>query len=180
MIFEGTDIECAEVIAELDAALGYPRGYTQEDVDSGLVVLSGPGPWPPMEELLALLRTETVAVPVPVEIARDERGEPVRDREGKVQPVGEERRCKLPAHLLDDGCREIVAKGEVLRLLNRGTRDELLASAGIGAARASAIIARRAQGRITRVEDARLPAVALRTALAARVARFPKRLEKKP
>lgn len=180
MKFIGTQIECAAMLAELDTALGYPRGYTQEDVGSGLVVLSGPGPWPPMEELLALLRTETVAVPVPVEIARDERGEPVLDREGKVQPVGEERRCKLPAHLLDDGCREIVAKGEVLRLLNRGTREELLASAGIGAARADAIIARRAQGRMTRVEDARLPAAALRAVVADRVGRFPKRLEKKP
>lgn len=138
MIFEGTDIECAEVIAELDAALGYPRGYTQADVDSGLVRFIGAGPFPPLESL----RTETVSRPVPVAV----------DDDGK--PVGVERVAKLPAHLLRPEHREIVGKARVLQVLNRGDKAALLALPDIGDARAEAIIAERGKERLTSLEDA--------------------------
>lgn len=62
MRFRGTETECAEIIAQLDAALGYPRGYTQADVDSGLVVRVGGGLHVPLEQI----RTETIATPAPV------------------------------------------------------------------------------------------------------------------
>ena len=48
-----------------------------------------------------------------------------------------------------------MAKARVLRLLNRGSRDALLAVPGIGATRADAIIARRATGRLISIEDVR-------------------------
>lgn len=146
MIFEGTETECAEVVAKLDAALGYPRGYTQADVDSGLVVRVGGGIHVPLE----LLRTETVAQPAPVEV--DDKG----------QPIGDERVVHLPE--LPPEHRQRVAKRRVLRVLNRGSREALVALPGIGAARADAIIARRASGRLTNLEDIRdaLPAAAMK------------------
>ena len=48
MIYRGTEAECAAVIAQVDAELGYPRGYTQADLDSGLVVRHGRGPRAPI------------------------------------------------------------------------------------------------------------------------------------
>lgn len=146
MIFAGTETECAEVVAELDAALGYPRGYTQADVDSGLVVRVGGGIHVPLDQI----RTGTVAQPAPVEV--DDKG----------QPIGDERVVHLselpPEH------RQRVAKRRVLRLINRGSRDALVALPGIGGARADAIIARRALGRLTSIDDVRdaLGAVAMK------------------
>ncbi len=146
MIFAGTDTECAEVVAELDAALGYPRVYTQADVDSGLVVRVGGGIHVPLDQI----RTGTVAQPAPVEV--DDKG----------QPIGDERVVHLPE--LPPEHRQRVAKRRVLRVLNRGSRDALMAVPGIGGARADAIIARRASGRLTRLEDVRdvLGAVAMK------------------
>ena len=146
MIFNGTETECAEVVAELDAALGYPRGYTQADVDSGLVVRVGGGIHVPLDQI----RTETVAQPAPVEV--DDKG----------QPIGDERVVHLPG--LRDEHRVHVAKRRVLRVLNRGSRDALMAVPGIGGTRADAIIARRSQGRLTNLEDIRdaLGAVAMK------------------
>jgi len=137
MIFAGTETECAEVVAELDAALGYPRGYTQADVDSGLVQRVGGGIHVPLDQI----RTETVAQPAPVEV--DDKG----------QPIGDERVVHLPE--LPPEHRQRVAKRRVLRRINRGSRDALMAVPGIGGARADAIIARRVQGRMTSIEDVR-------------------------
>lgn len=122
MKFLGTEAECVEVIAELDADLGYPRGYTQEDVDSGLVVRVGGGIHVPLDQV----RTEAV-------------------------PSGAEHVVHLPQ--LDDQRRRRVGRKRVLRLLNRGSRDALVALPGIGPARADALIARREQGRLTRLDD---------------------------
>lgn len=132
MRFHGTQQECAEVIAELDATLGYPRGYTQADIDSGLVVRHGRGPHAPIESI----RTETVA--------------DVED--GVVQ---------LPT--LRPEHKERVGRARVLRVLNRGTREQLIGLPGLGAARADAIIARRESGRLVSIEDLRgaLPAQAV-------------------
>lgn len=143
MRFVGTQQECAEVIAAMDVAHGYPRGYTQADVIAGLVVRHGRGPWAPIESI----RTETITTPAPV----------VADAEG--QPLTAERVVRLRG-LLDAHRRE-VAKRRVLRLVNRGTRAALMAVPGIGGTRADAIIARRAQGRLTSIEDLRnaLPAL---------------------
>ena len=137
MIFLGTEIECAELIAELDASLGYPRGYTQADVDSGLVVRVGGGIHVPLDQI----RTETISQPQAVRV----------DAEGR--PVDGERVAHLPP--LDAPNKARVAKARVLRLLNRGSRDALLAVPGIGATRADAIIARRATGRLISIEDVR-------------------------
>jgi len=146
MRFHGTVTECGEVITDLDAALGYPRGYTQADVDSGLVVRVGGGIHVPLDQI----RTETVAQPAPVEV--DDKG----------QPIGDERVVRLPE--LPPEHRQRVAKRRVLRVLNRGSREALVALPGIGAARADAIIARRSQGRLTNLEDIRdaLGAVAMK------------------
>lgn len=143
MRFHGTQQECAEVIAAMDAAHGYPRGYTQADVDSGLVVRVGGGIHVPLDQI----RTETIAVPAPV----------VADAEG--QPLTPERVVHLPT--LREEHRREVARRRVLRLVNRGTRAALMAVPGIGGTRADAIIARRAQGRLTSIEDLRdaLPAL---------------------
>lgn len=145
MIFHGTGIECAEVIAELDAAHGYPRGYTQADIDSGLVVRAPGGRHVPLDQV----RTETIARPVPVEV--DDDGE----------PIGEGRVVRLRG--LREEHRPAVARRRVLRLLNRGAREALIALPGLGPARADAIIARRAQGRLVSIEDLRasLPAAAV-------------------
>lgn len=137
MKFVGTDTECAEVIAELDAAHGYPRGYTQADVDSGLVVRVGGGIHVPLDQI----RTETIAAVQAVRVGADGR------------PVDGERVAHLPP--LDAPNKARVAKARVLRLLNRGSRDALLAVPGIGATRADAIIARRATGRLISIEDVR-------------------------
>jgi hypothetical protein len=126
MIFVGTETECAEVIAELDAAHGYPRGYTEADIEAGLVVRHGRGPWAPIESI----RTETVA-------------------ESMVD--GDERVVHLPE--LRDEHRQRVGRKRVLRILNRGSREALVALPGIGPARADALIARREQGRLTRLDD---------------------------
>ena len=145
MKFHGTAQECAEVIAELDAAHGYPRGYTQADVDSGLVVRVGGGIHVPLDQI----RTETTAAVQAVRV----------DAEGR--PVDGERVAHLPP--LDAPNVARVARARVLRLLNRGSRDALLAVPGIGATRADAIIARRATGRMVSIEDLRaaLPAAAM-------------------
>ena len=137
MIFAGTETECAEVVAELDAALGYPRGYTQADVDSGLVVRVGGGIHVPLDQI----RTETISQPQAVRV----------DAEGR--PVDGERVAHLPP--LDAPNKARVAKARVLRLLNRGSKEALVAVPGIGATRADAIIARRATGRLTSIEDVR-------------------------
>lgn len=143
MRFHGTQQECAEVVAQLDSALGYPRGYTQADVDSGLVVRVGGGLHVPLEQI----RTETIAVPVATVAAAD------------GQPLTAERVVRLRG--LRDEHRRGVARRRVLRLCNRGTRAALMAVPGIGGTRADAIIARRAQGRLTSIEDLRdaLPAL---------------------
>lgn len=145
MKFIGTQIECAEVIAELDADLGYPRGYTQADIDSGLVVRVGGGVHVPLDQI----RTETAAQPQAVRV----------DAEGR--PVDGERVAHLPP--LDAPNKARVAKARVLRLLNRGSKEALVAVPGIGATRADAIIARRATGRMVSIEDLRaaLPAAAV-------------------
>ena len=145
MRFHGTAMECAEIIAQLDVAHGYPRGYTQADVDSGLVVRVGGGIHVPLDQI----RTETIAAVQAVRVGADGR------------PVDGERVAHLPP--LDAPNKARVAKARVLRLLNRGSRDALLAVPGIGATRADAIIARRAQGRMTSMEDVRdaLPALAM-------------------
>lgn len=126
MMFVGTEQECVEVVAELDAALGYPRGYTQEDVDSGLVVRVGGGIHVPLDQI----RTETVAEPI---------------------VTGDERVVHLPS--LPPEHRQRVGRKRVLRILNRGSRESLVALPGIGPARADALIARREQGRLTRLDD---------------------------
>ena len=143
MKFHGTSLECAEVIAQLDVAHGYPRGYTQADIDSGLVVRVGGGIHVPLDQI----RTETIAAVQAVRVGADGR------------PVDGERVAHLPP--LDAPNKARVAKARVLRLLNRGSRDALLAVPGIGATRADAIIARRATGRLISIEDVRdtLPAL---------------------
>ena len=145
MRFHGTQQECAEIIAQLDAAHGYPRGYTQADVDSGLVVRVGGGIHVPLDQI----RTETTAQPQAVRV----------DAGGR--PVDGERVAHLPP--LDAPNKARVAKARVLRLLNRGSKEALVAVPGIGATRADAIIARRAQGRMVSIEDLRaaLPAAAV-------------------
>ena len=137
MRFHGTAMECAEIIAQLDTAHGYPRGYTQADVDSGLVVRVGGGIHVPLDQI----RTETISQPQAVRV----------DAEGR--PVDGERVAHLPP--LDAPNKARVARARVLRLLNRGSRDALLAVPGIGATRADAIIARRATGRLISIEDVR-------------------------
>ena len=137
MRFHGTATECAEIIAQLDAAHGYPRGYTQADIDSGLVVRVGGGVHVPLDQI----RTETAAQPQAVRV----------DAEGR--PVDGERVAHLPP--LDAPNKARVAKARVLRLLNRGSKEALVAVPGIGATRADAIIARRATGRLTSIEDVR-------------------------
>lgn len=137
MRFHGTALECAEVITDLDAALGYPRGYTQADVDSGLVVRVGGGIHVPLDQI----RTETISQPQAVRV----------DAEGR--PVDGERVAHLPP--LDAPNKARVARARVLRLLNRGSKEALVAVPGIGATRADAIIARRATGRLISIEDVR-------------------------
>ena len=137
MRFHGTQQECAEIIAQLDAAHGYPRGYTQADLDSGVISRVGGGVHVPLDQI----RTETTAQPQAVRV----------DAEGR--PVDGERVAHLPP--LDAPNKARVAKARVLRLLNRGSRDALLAVPGIGATRADAIIARRATGRLISIEDVR-------------------------
>ena len=137
MKFHGTATECAEIIAQLDAAHGYPRGYTQADVDSGLVVRVGGGIHVPLDQI----RTETISQPQAVRV----------DAEGR--PVDGERVAHLPP--LDAPNKARVAKARVLRLLNRGSKEALVAVPGIGATRADAIIARRATGRLISIEDVR-------------------------
>ena len=137
MMFVGTEQECAEVITDLDAALGYPRGYTQADIDSGLVQRVGGGIHVPLDQI----RTETISQPQAVRV----------DAEGR--PVDGERVAHLPP--LDAPNKARVAKARVLRLLNRGSKEALVAVPGIGATRADAIIARRATGRLISIEDVR-------------------------
>ena len=137
MKFHGTAQECAKIIAQLDAAHGYPRGYTQADVDSGLVVRVGGGIHVPLDQI----RTETTAQPQAVRVGADGR------------PVDGERVAHLPP--LDAPNKARVARARVLRLLNRGSKEALLAVPGIGATRADAIIARRATGRLISIEDVR-------------------------
>ena len=137
MRFHGTQQECAEIIAQLDAAHGYPRGYTQADLDSGVISRVGGGIHVPLDQI----RTETTAQPQAVRV----------DAGGR--PVDGERVAHLPP--LDAPNKARVARARVLRLLNRGSRDALLAVPGIGATRADAIIARRATGRLISIEDVR-------------------------
>ncbi len=136
MIFNGTQQECAEALARVNAELGYPRGYTEADVGV-LVFRRGKGPWAPIESI----RTETAASADPVDV----------DDDG--QPTSAQRRVHF--RLSTDAPRRIVARARVLRLLNRGSRAALMAVPGIGGARADAIIARRVQGRMTSMEDVR-------------------------
>jgi len=142
MKFHGTAQECAEIIAQLDAAHGYPRGYTQADIDSGVISRVGGGIHVPLDQI----RTETTAQPQAVRV----------DAGGR--PVDGERVAHLPP--LDAPNKARVAKARVLRLLNRGSKEALVAVPGIGATRADAIIARRATGRMVSIEDLRaaLPA----------------------
>ena len=137
MRFVGTEQECAEIIAQLDAAYGYPRGYTQADLDSGVISRVGGGIHVPLDQI----RTETTAQPQAVRV----------DAGGR--PVDGERVAHLPP--LDAPNKARVAKARVLRLLNRGSKEALVAVPGIGATRADAIIARRATGRLISIEDVR-------------------------
>jgi hypothetical protein len=145
MRFHGTALECAEIIAQLDAAHGYPRGYTQADLDSGVISRVGGGIHVPLDQI----RTETISQPQAVRVDADGR------------PVDGERVAHLPP--LDAPNKARVAKARVLRLLNRGSKEALVAVPGIGATRADAIIARRATGRMVSIEDLRaaLPAAAV-------------------
>lgn len=141
MILHGTAQECTEAIAQVNAQLGYPRGYTEVDVGV-LVHRRGKGPWAPIESI----RTETAASVDPVDVNAD--GQPTSAR--RVV------RFRLSA----DAPRRIVARARVLRLLNRGSRAALMSVPGIGGVRADAIIARRAQGRraqgrMTSIDDVR-------------------------
>ena len=108
MIFLGTEIDCAELIAELGASLGYPRGYTQADVDSGLVVRVGGGIHVPLDQI----RTETISQPQAVRV----------DAEGR--PVDGERVAHLPP--LDAPNKARVAKarqsGSTRRASKRSAR----------------------------------------------------------
>lgn len=133
----GTEQECAEAIAQVDAERGYPRGYTQADIDSGLVKRIGVGRHVPIEEI----RTETVASVQPVDV--DEEGNPTSARR------------VVRFWLSDDAPRRIVARARVLRLLNRAPKRRLVEVPGIGPARADQIIAARAGGRMTDIEDVR-------------------------
>jgi len=145
MKFTGTEQECAEIIAQLDAAHGYPRGYTQADLDSGVISRVGGGIHVPLDQI----RTETISQPQAVRVDADGR------------PVDGERVAHLPP--LDAPNVARVARARVLRLLNRGSKEALVAVPGIGATRADAIIARRATGRMVSIEDLRaaLPAAAV-------------------
>mgnify|MGYP001358480571 CR=1 FL=1 len=69
------------------------------------------------------------------------------------QPLTAERVVRF--RLRAETPRRIVARARALRLLNRGTREQLAALPGLGPARADAIIARRVQGRMTSMEDVR-------------------------
>lgn len=137
MRLDGTHEECEELIAQVDAALGYPRGYTQADIDSGLVVRTRGGTYPPIERI----RTETAS-----------RVEPVITADGTDHPTL--RRAGF--EISDEAPRRIVARQRVLRLLNRGSRARLIDVPGIGPARADAIIAARPVGSRWRdIEDLR-------------------------
>lgn len=137
MKFHGTATECAEIIAQLDAAHGYPRGYTQADVDSGLVVRVGGGIHVPLDQI----RTETISQPQAVRV----------DAEGR--PVDGERVAHLPPLDAPNKARVAPMPGTATsasllpRLSRRSTRAR--------ATRADAIIARRATGRLISIEDVR-------------------------
>lgn len=143
MRFEGTEAECAEVIARVDAELGYPRTYTQADIDSGLVVRHGGGRHVPIEKLA----TRTVAEPEPLDV--DEDGNPTSNR----------RRVRL--RHIQGANRAMVGRDRLRRVINRGDATALVALPGIGAARAAAIIAHReAHGRfanLAELSDAGIP-----------------------
>lgn len=141
--FFGTEEECTELIAQLNASLGYPRTYTQADIDSGLVVRHGGGRHTPVESL----RTESVARVRAAEV----------DDDGN--PVGNRRR--VIAKRLQGANRAAVGRARLRRVINRGDATALVALPGIGAARAAAIIAHReAHGRfanLAELSDAGIP-----------------------
>lgn len=137
MILYGTEQECTDAIALVDAQQGYPRGYTEADLGV-FVFRRGRGPWTPIEDI----RTETCAAARPVDV----------DAEGNPTSARRVVRFKLRG----DAPRRIVAKARVLRLLNRASKARLVAVPGIGPARADAIIAARpAGGRWRDIEDLR-------------------------
>jgi len=140
--FVGTVTECEETLADADAALGYPKTYTQADLDNGVLVRVGGGPGVrhvPVEDI----RVESSAVVVP------------RDYDPETgEPAGAVRRVSWLAHV-GEGIRPRIARRRVLRLLNRGSREALIAVPGIGPARADQIIAARTSGRMTDIKDVR-------------------------
>lgn len=140
--FIGTAGECAEMLADADAALGYPLTFTQADIDEGRLVRIGSGPrvrHVPVEDI----RVESSAVMVPRDVD-PETGE----------PTSSVRRVSWLAHKAD-AIRPRIARRRVLRLLNRAPKRRLVEVPGIGPARADQIIAARAGGRMTDIEDVR-------------------------
>lgn len=140
--FVGTVTECEETLADADAALGYPLTFTQADLDNGVIVRVGGGPGVrhvPVEDI----RVESSAVVVP------------RDYDPETgEPTSSVRRVSWLAHV-GEGIRQRIARRRVLRLFNRASKARLVAVPGIGAARADQIIAARASGRMTDIEDVR-------------------------
>ncbi len=138
--FTATEQECLDLIQRLNTELGYPRTYTQEDLDNGTVTRVGGGIHVPIEQI----RTDTVA--------QSQDPDPENPSDLKV--------VHLP-QVLNATCEDIVVEHKVLRVLNHGTKDELMALPGIGSVRADAIIALREVEPIKMLDDAKLSASVL-------------------
>jgi len=138
--FTATEQECLDLIQRLNTELGYPRTYTQEDLDNGTVTRVGGGIHVPIE----LITTETIA-----QVQDDD---PENPSDTKV--------VHLP-QVLNATCEDIVVEHKVLRILNHSTKDDLVALPGIGSVRADAIIALREVEPIKKLDDAKLSASVL-------------------
>ena len=131
MNYLGTAEECAELLAQVDAAFGYPRHYTQADFDSGLLRRVGGGRHVPIEELV----THSCSAVEYVDL----------DAEG--MPTSNRRRLRVVRE--EDTHRPHFARHRVLRLLNRGSAAQLQDLPAINASRAETIIASRPYAAIT-------------------------------
>ena len=136
MRFNGTQAECEELLAQINASLGYPRDYTQADIDNGTLARVGGGRHVPLSKL----RTETAARVQIVDM--DEDGNATSPR----------RRVRF--RRLTGDHRQPVGRARVLRLLNRASRARLVVIEGINGERADAIIAHRLSGRMRSIGDA--------------------------